>query len=585
MMKFKKKLISAIMSLAVATVLMASSSYAWFTISTNPEVSNIKTSITANENIEIALDNGYANAEAVDAAGAVINGLGQSGNPYTWGNLLDLSTAMTNIGGTLSLKPVGYNFDSATGKVTMKTPEYGLDGRVARLNTMAEQYISAFDAITAPAGGVSVFKPSEDAATADALAMSFWLRSNEDVKLRLSEGTYRADDGENADGTVNAANGGGSTLTVKLPEEMIPADADDADRIIYPLACAAANLIGGFLTNEDAMGYLSDWNDAMEAYRERFPLLAGMVTFSFHICMMDSATNLSHFFDCSFSPEEIDRYKASCGVDIDSMVEHGVGGSGLLELYEHMHRVTCMGWVDSFRYGLDGAKLLRFLNKLRIRILVGDGDEMEEYFAVISDHVGEYQAGLANKLSCACDERHTTSGVSLVYPTVMIEKNGYIDEIDAKTLTFGLELSGDGGLPDHTALDSNWAEYFAINEMMSWDLDAAQYGDGLTMHAAISDYIGMFLYKVGDIDRMREELNGYLENQKQNIAKEYEKLPHIGLTANEAKKVRVYMYLDGEAITNADAALIDGIELSLNLQFEKIGGATNAMTAAASDGN
>ena len=54
MKDLKKKLTAAGAMLVVSAVMLSGVSYAWYTLSTNPEVSNIKANIAANENLEIA---------------------------------------------------------------------------------------------------------------------------------------------------------------------------------------------------------------------------------------------------------------------------------------------------------------------------------------------------------------------------------------------------------------------------------------------------------------------------------------------------------------------------------------------------
>ena len=51
----KSKLLAAIAMLMVATIMMVSSTYAWFTLSTAPEVKGISTTIGSNGNLEMAL--------------------------------------------------------------------------------------------------------------------------------------------------------------------------------------------------------------------------------------------------------------------------------------------------------------------------------------------------------------------------------------------------------------------------------------------------------------------------------------------------------------------------------------------------
>ena len=50
----KKKLIASAVSLAMALVMITSASFAWFTVSTAPEVTNIEVELKATENLEIA---------------------------------------------------------------------------------------------------------------------------------------------------------------------------------------------------------------------------------------------------------------------------------------------------------------------------------------------------------------------------------------------------------------------------------------------------------------------------------------------------------------------------------------------------
>ena len=53
----KKKFAAAICMLLIAAIMMISSTYAWFTLSTAPEVTGITTNVGANGNLEIALLN------------------------------------------------------------------------------------------------------------------------------------------------------------------------------------------------------------------------------------------------------------------------------------------------------------------------------------------------------------------------------------------------------------------------------------------------------------------------------------------------------------------------------------------------
>lgn len=145
----RNKLIAAISMLLVSSIMMVSSTYAWFTLSTAPEVKGISTSVGANGNLEIALLNtaNFADLSKIPSAA------GDSAKPLneknvTWGNLLDLNYA--NAGGAnyygldkIQLMPARLNAKT-TGDVTaidkasianlLKIPSYGTDGRVDAVN-------------------------------------------------------------------------------------------------------------------------------------------------------------------------------------------------------------------------------------------------------------------------------------------------------------------------------------------------------------------------------------------------------------------------------------------------------------------
>lgn len=236
MKDLKKKLTAAGAMLVVSAVMLSGVSYAWFTLSTNPEVSNIKANIAANENLEIALDNGYATGEkpatgddnSVDKASIYADSAqgSKTGNPYTWGNLVDLDKAMKTLnpeqtGKKLVLAPVKYDNKS------LLYPEYGEDGRIAEVtkgltstNILDLDTNNAFG-IKNAAGGVKGY--SKDEATYDAFSVDFWLRSNENcgVSLTGTSKTKRAhsQNDTNTQNDVNTVEGNGSYITIDVSGE------------------------------------------------------------------------------------------------------------------------------------------------------------------------------------------------------------------------------------------------------------------------------------------------------------------------------------------------------------------------------
>ena len=120
MKSIRAKLISAVCMLLVAVTMVISSSYAWFTLSTAPEVSGITTAIGANGSLEIRLN--------VDTD---IN------DNHTPGNIVDLSHATYGLA-EIALLPSVINEAAGTldGRFLM-IPQYGANGKTT--GTTAER--------------------------------------------------------------------------------------------------------------------------------------------------------------------------------------------------------------------------------------------------------------------------------------------------------------------------------------------------------------------------------------------------------------------------------------------------------------
>lgn len=121
----RSKLVAAVAMLLVGVFMVISSSYAWFTLSTAPEVSGIHTSVGANGNLEMALVPSEGMAAIPDSA------VGQTGMNETWGNLVDLSDNKYGLN-AIQLMPsrmtvTGDKFDY------LSVPTYGADGRISGL--------------------------------------------------------------------------------------------------------------------------------------------------------------------------------------------------------------------------------------------------------------------------------------------------------------------------------------------------------------------------------------------------------------------------------------------------------------------
>ena len=135
----RKKLTAAIAMLLIAALMVVTATYAWFTLSTSPEVTGITTTVGANGNLEIALgstenwDNPTLISSAVGDSSSAAGKTLLTSN-VTWGNIVDLSAAEYHLNDII-LNPARLNIvGGKIGASPLLTPIYGNDGRVASLD-------------------------------------------------------------------------------------------------------------------------------------------------------------------------------------------------------------------------------------------------------------------------------------------------------------------------------------------------------------------------------------------------------------------------------------------------------------------
>ena len=140
----RNKLIAAISMLLVSSIMMVSSTYAWFTLSTAPEVKNISTTVAGNGSLEIALMPTTGLLSDI-TAGVVGNTAALKDKNTKWGNQVVLSEGENDPYGlsAISLNPARLNYAKATEDATEETfvaehplafAKYGFDGRIAGLD-------------------------------------------------------------------------------------------------------------------------------------------------------------------------------------------------------------------------------------------------------------------------------------------------------------------------------------------------------------------------------------------------------------------------------------------------------------------
>lgn len=142
----KKKLVGAVCMLLVASIMMVSSTYAWFTLSTAPEITGISTSVGANGNLEMALltsgtgddTNTFESLDKITSAvgDSVAKTEDVTKSNLTWGNLVNLDHTSYGLS-DIKLMPARLSKETDnTVNVNnlLLTASYGADGRVTALD-------------------------------------------------------------------------------------------------------------------------------------------------------------------------------------------------------------------------------------------------------------------------------------------------------------------------------------------------------------------------------------------------------------------------------------------------------------------
>lgn len=136
----KSKLMGAVAMLLVSAIMVSSATYAWFVLSTHPEVKGMSTTVGSNGALEIALLNNETGA--LDGLSKITTKVGDSSAVagkvkeanVTWGNLVDLSDTSYGLS-QITLYPAQLtNLNGLTrGANLLSYAIYGTDGRVATL--------------------------------------------------------------------------------------------------------------------------------------------------------------------------------------------------------------------------------------------------------------------------------------------------------------------------------------------------------------------------------------------------------------------------------------------------------------------
>ena len=233
----RNKLIAAISMLLVSSIMMVSSTYAWFTLSTAPEVKNISTTVAGNGSLEIALMPTDGLLSSI-TAGAVGSTATLKEKNVKWGNQVVLSEEGNDPYGlsAISLNPARLNYAKATEDATEETfvaehplaiAKYGFDGRIAGLDAQnvgvkSKDNGEGFDSDKHGVRAIGELTDNKVVTSAYGYVVDLAMRVNttgaDGTKGKLLLQTEKANRIYN--GSNNAETmGGGSTMSFSVPAE------------------------------------------------------------------------------------------------------------------------------------------------------------------------------------------------------------------------------------------------------------------------------------------------------------------------------------------------------------------------------
>ena len=173
----KSKLMGAVAMLLVSAIMVSSATYAWFVLSTHPEVKGMSTTVGSNGALEIALLNNTTGKDLSTVKAEVGDSTkGVTVSNETWGNIVDLSNASYGLE-KITLYPAALNATGTGAAVTfashsalLKYAKYGTDGRITEynFNMMSQKYQTEQQELTEKIERLSAELESEKQTTVDA---------------------------------------------------------------------------------------------------------------------------------------------------------------------------------------------------------------------------------------------------------------------------------------------------------------------------------------------------------------------------------------------------------------------------------
>ena len=166
MRDLRKKLMASIAMVVVAGVMLTGTSYAWFTLSTNPEVKGVTATATSNANLEIAYNED-------DEAPSNVAVKDDTTKYDTYGNLVAMDTSTGNTASQANWRALSKELRPMTADSNvLKYMTYGTDGRPDELVALSVDSTNGCGNIYVPA--VS----GKNAKTNYGYYVRYWMRTN-----------------------------------------------------------------------------------------------------------------------------------------------------------------------------------------------------------------------------------------------------------------------------------------------------------------------------------------------------------------------------------------------------------------------
>ena len=240
--ELKQKLMAAISMLLVSSLMMVTSTYAWFTLSTAPEVTGITTAVGANGNLEMALQPYSGDLTKIVSGESDSLKLPLERN-ITWGNLVDVSDNASYGMNNLVLYPAKLNAaDGTIGANPLSTPVYGADGRVSevRANTLtgAYDYIKGQFAESMTIGEASY----TNAKGVRAIGVSSSMTARELAHRNAMSAAISNGSGANVDAGKSLNNNGAAIANIAVKHALATTEETYTQAEIAPLKIAVTDL-------------------------------------------------------------------------------------------------------------------------------------------------------------------------------------------------------------------------------------------------------------------------------------------------------------------------------------------------------